>query len=273
MHKLKILIGIIVFAVLLGDFAVFFSASVENESAPVEKTASQPWFQIVDRDEAHSFTTDFGESPLLFSEKKKLLQIPQDELADMPTAVLVDACLNYPIYAIGMITSNSTMYEGFQRTVNVFNGLQELLIRKDSGRYLLEIYKNIDLDIVLNGDGSSDGFDFAPVSSVLRLRYLEYILAQNDILTSLSAEERILLRDTAINLFIEKFEKYPHDFSVDSTFLLVARLLKMDNYDFAKLASGSDTITHFLSSGALGEVSNEEFRQITTIILNIIWEG
>lgn len=106
-------------------------------------------------------------------------QIPEEELAQMSTDELVTAVLDYPCF-IDMIFYD-TYQEGFEAVRDNFNGLQELLSRKDSGEYLLEIYKNVNLCQVLSIDNEDEKFDES-----LDLLYLETILAQPEITETLS---------------------------------------------------------------------------------------
>lgn len=108
-------------------------------------------------------------------------QIPKEELAQMSTNELVAAVLDYPCF-IDMIFYN-TYQDGFEAVRDNFNGLQELLNRKDSGDCLLETYKNVNLLQIFSIDNEDEKFDES-----LDLLYLETILAQPEITETLSDE-------------------------------------------------------------------------------------
>lgn len=63
------------------------------------------------------------------------LQIPESVLPKIPTERLLDICLDYP-YLVDVM-----FYDNFQKGIEVlrsnFNGFDELLNRKDLGKYVL----------------------------------------------------------------------------------------------------------------------------------------
>ena len=64
-------------------------------------------------------------------EMLKACQIPQSKLNTLSTAVLVETVLNYPLFLDAL--AYNWPQEGFNAVSGQFNGLQELLKRKDAG--------------------------------------------------------------------------------------------------------------------------------------------
>lgn len=74
------------------------------------------------------------------SERLNAMQVPSDVLANMETEELVITCMNYPAALLYGAYSND--YVGIRNIISQFNGLQELLKRKDALKYLTKVYKN-----------------------------------------------------------------------------------------------------------------------------------
>jgi hypothetical protein len=86
--------------------------------------------------QVYEFPKDGWKIPSMsYAEKVALLQVPQNKLLTMSTAHLVETCLNYPLFS-SIWLYNSTQ-EGLEWIIKDFNGLQELIQRKDAGVELL----------------------------------------------------------------------------------------------------------------------------------------
>ena len=109
-------------------------------------------------------------------------QIPDDILKDMTTEDLVTAVLDYPCFS-DMFFYDSYQ-SGFEVLSNHFNGLQELLKREDAGQYLIDTYKNVNLMELMSISDEYEKFKYS-----LGVLYLETILAQPEIIETLSNEE------------------------------------------------------------------------------------
>jgi hypothetical protein len=219
------------------------------------------WFQASENTDKYVFPQYTGEAPLTYLQIIDYLQIPEDELVAMSTDGLIETCLDYPIYSMGMISSNESVYSGFQKTKKAFNGLQELLNRSDTGNKLVNLYQGIDLTDVVT---TSSSFIF-------RLRYIEYIIAENEVLTSMNPETRGLLQNMCKEMIIAKFSDYPEIFSIDSTLLIALRIEYIDNSSFAEYAETHESVKQFLEFGTLAMISEEELQEVISL-LNINFE-
>ena len=75
-------------------------------------------------------------------QRHQACQIPDEILATMPTDQLVKAFLDYPY--IGIIWAYNIWTDGFNRVYQDFNGLRELLNRKDAAKMILQYYSELD---------------------------------------------------------------------------------------------------------------------------------
>lgn len=149
------------------------------------------------------------------------LMIPTDILKNLSTEALVETCLNYPMF--GSIIFYNDLQTGFEKVTKYFNGLQELLKREDAGKVLIKKYEQINPEQL--------GFErFEYMNTVYVYMYIELILAQEDVISSLLQEERIELIKMSLHILAEK-QKYPKKFSSfvqETSYLLMARLLKYE---------------------------------------------
>ena len=90
-----------------------------------------------------------------YAEMLKACQIPEPILQKMSTAGLIETVLNYPLYMLTILAYDS-MQQGFNVMAKRFNGIAELLERKDAGAELLARYRGMDpagFKEVPNGEG------------------------------------------------------------------------------------------------------------------------
>ena len=80
---------------------------------------------------------------LNIQERLKVCQIPEPLLKKISTAGLIGTVLNYPFYWANILTANSGLQQAFSDMAAYFNGIQELLARKDAGSELLLKYRSI----------------------------------------------------------------------------------------------------------------------------------
>ena len=139
--------------------------------------------------------------------------IPEDILKEMSTDGLIETCLSYPLFGDMMLYNSS--YLGFLSQIETFSGLKELLNRENTGEALCKLYYGISLDNVLAND----------IFPTYRLRYLEYIIAQPEILAQLNFEQKQELLNYAIDLAKAKEEKYPDIFSTIPSDLIIERII------------------------------------------------
>jgi hypothetical protein len=124
-------------------------------------------------------------------------QIPDTILKRSDTESLVEICYNFPAF-MALFFYNSPQ-AGFDVFYSRFNGIRELLDRKDAGCFVLKKYSSM----------SSSDFKSLWTSAekglyAFKYEYFEIILAQPQIIQSLNTEDRKFLMKETIKKFDEK---------------------------------------------------------------------
>lgn len=170
----------------------------------------------------------------------------------------MDTCLEYPMFGDMILFENAQ--DGFTSLYDSFNGLEELVDREDSGECLYEIYRNLNFEKLLESD------DYP----LLKLKYLETILAQEEILKSMSKETRSNLLKTCKDYFELKISKYSDVLDPIPTTWIITRVLKIDNIQFRELVESNDALKYFEKYGAFKNVSLEDIDVIMNFIFTAI---
>lgn len=184
-------------------------------------------------------------------EMVEVSQIPNNIIREISTENLVEACLNYPLY--GDMFAYDQLQKGFDVVTAHFNGLQELIKRRDSGKILL--YKYIKMDpkaLNVNWSIKKQG-DYA-----LKFYFIEILIAQNAILSTLQKTERESLLKECIRKAQEKIQN--SQFYGTSSFttigLIVGRILLIEKFDLLGQRIQTDTkINDFLQDGSIPEAT------------------
>lgn len=154
----------ILFIVSLFCFMVLpISAQTRTWDYPI-KVGSAEWKKIIDH-----------------NEMLRVCQIPNETLTILKSDELVKICLDYPLI-IDCFAYNS-IKQGVEKVINRFNGMKELICRKDAAFIIFtELYNRsmIDQDH-LSGDFERGKYD--ALNSVLC-----YILSQKDVISSSTPE-------------------------------------------------------------------------------------
>lgn len=158
------------------------------------------------------------------NEMVAICQIPDDVIHSLSTNDLITICLDYPLFFT--LTAFNNMQEGYEQVSNEFNGFKELVQRKDFGAMMLNQYKLTKTTDVepLNTDLDKGKFMF-------RIFYLELMLSQNSTLKNLSASEMLDLLNESIRKATEKQELNASLFQIQSSFLLMARILNYKKFE------------------------------------------
>jgi hypothetical protein len=180
-----------------------------------------------------------------FSERLDAFNIPDSILAEITTENLVKTCLKYPWWIL--ITSRDNNQTGYDYLKSVFNGFQELEKRKDAGKELLKIYKQLNPGKRLELKTLVEKGRFS-----YQLVLIETILSQPDILKNLSAQDLSQLLGVAISIFRDKSNPTNNYslYSLSSTGLLQGRILeKYENGNFFKIKEEFPRLEEFIIGG------------------------
>jgi hypothetical protein len=179
-----------------------------------------------------------------YPEKVERIQIPEKILKQMSTEGLVETCLNYPLFIVTL--AYNYPQHGFNQIVAEFNGFSELFNREDAASILLKKYIDMDLEGKFRGD----------------LFYMEFLIAQNEILAKLSDYEVVILLESCFEKIISKQHIGYSAFFMQVTPLIMGRTLYERISEFGAITEKNNQIELFLKSGKL---SNSE---VASDILN-----
>lgn len=180
------------------------------------------------------------------AENLKSCQIPENILKTISTEGLVKTCLNYPFLGDFMYFDNLQI--GISRVVENFNGLQELLLRKDTGKKLYKLYKTLNLEKIDNYSEKEKG------RYSIKLTRIEMLLAQNEILSNLSVEEKNLIIKECLNkYYIENSSPdiYSNFSKTTLLFLLTKSFITIENCKLKNEISTNNDLKIFIDKASI----------------------
>jgi hypothetical protein len=201
----------------------------------------------------------------LKTEKERInaVQIPDDVLDSMTTEDMVDACINFPLF--GYYSAFNTPQEGFNIMLARFNIFNKVCEMDHVGNYLTKIYE----DAGMSG-WKKMGDKLDSEYWTLRLSYLEYFIAQKEVIYNLNPGEKIKLLKIAKTKLDQKraHESFNSIPGIGSSLLLMSRILDSENALQGSL-SEKENIRYFFETGLLNdpEVANEILR-LTELYVN-----
>ncbi len=158
-------------------------------------------------------------------ERLSALQIPEKLLDTMKTENLQITCINYP--AFFYINAFNTVQQGMNHIIQNFNGLQELLRRKDAPALLLLTYQSMDsVSTYIPNTAVSRKLWF------IRRCYFELILAQPEIISNMDENTRLkLIVEARRRLNFKIFGKQHYSpLDIQATLLIMARVIDQSSY-------------------------------------------
>lgn len=171
--------------------------------------------------------------------------VPPDVLAAMSTEGLIKTCMDYPLK--NDLGNYNDFQKGFECVASGFNGLQELLKRKDVGTKLIAYYSAMKPEAFDRSLSLADKGFYA-----FDIMYVEMMLAQSQVLDNLAVQEQKEL----LAMCLEKSEIRTDYLDVydDSRFhigwaLLVGKLLKKQNCQLANGTISYAEYNNFLEYG------------------------
>ena len=180
---------------------------------------------------------------LSHSEMVAACQLPESVLKEMSTMGLVETVLNYPLY--DDIYAFNTIQQGFDVMKAQFNGLQELLSRKDAGTVLLTKYRTMNPALDESWSLLDRGQHMATIRNV------EVLLAQQTIIDDMTATE---CRDLITEVLAkgELKEQYSYGFYGEQmTAWIIGRILQSEDYQpFIQLLAIDEALQSFLTKGS-----------------------
>ncbi len=182
-------------------------------------------------------------------------EVPKGRTVALLTGELVMFVMNYNF--LGDLFVYDNIQDGFNQIRAQYLGLDTLLRRSDVAICLLQLYQSIDLNDLYQ----DDRFSF------IRMTFLETLLAQKEVICSLSEENAKELIVECINKAMEMYEN-PSHYGVGSTLYLGLRCL-YEHDDYAmQLIDGCTELKKFVQTSELNlnEVDNETIGKLANYI-------
>jgi hypothetical protein len=158
-------------------------------------------------------------------ENLQLYKIPEQVLQCISTDGLIQSCISYP--EMRMIWTRNSLQQGFDFIEDKCNGFDELWIREDKNRCLIDFYKQLnfernwaDYTLLENGQYVDD-----------IIRY-ELILAQEEVLLDLTEQQKPELFQIVLNNQKTKLKsiEYFGGLGVASSQAILSRIMLNDQY-------------------------------------------
>lgn len=193
------------------------------------------------------------------AERNTMLALSEQTLEDMTTEGLLVTCLDYPLF--GNIVFYDNLTAGFNNVARNYNGLTELLNRDDVGSVIIDFYEQVDYDSVISTDKYGS----------LRLKYLELMIASDDVLQTMSYEMRQELLDICIEKCTIAVDEYDGKINPITTALIAGKILYMDCAEFKEIADTEPVVMNFLQGMGVGEYSDELWNEIVECVKEYVF--
>lgn len=162
-------------------------------------------------------------------EKINVSQIPVSQLKNISTQGLIESVLNNPLY-MEIYLSSSTHQRGFDGVRKNFNGLKELLLKKDLAIELINRYiqmnpacKTNDWPSI-NGKGTSKNYSFSMI---------ELLIAQKEVVTQLinAGLQKEVVNIVLDKNFVKENTKEYNIVGFKDSYTLISRIMYYSNYN------------------------------------------
>lgn len=185
-------------------------------------------------------------------------QIPETLLRKMSTEGLAVSCLNYNY--LGDLFLPISPQDGFNALAATYNGLCELVTRKDSGKALLSLYHSVDLNELYKEDRYS----------TLRLGYLEIILAQRSVLSTLADDEIAALIEECVKTINIAITDMKGTYNPFTTLFLAVRCLEKTDPFIREMIKDFPVLQSYVDTGILrlDDIPDDCLEKIVTHLFN-----
>ena len=202
--------------------------------------------------------TDAWRAFTTHEEMLKACQIPESTLRAISTEGLVETVLNYPLY--NDVLAYNSPQQGFDAISSEFNGIMELLNRKDAGIVLLAKFKAADPTAI-----GKDWTDLQKGSYIFNLIDIETLLAQQAIIGNLGdAQYPDLVRECLVKINTERQSEMYGGMSKESCLWVITRVLQYVTYEpFIQKVAADRSYQEFVARGfyATDDIENDIYAQ------------
>lgn len=155
------------------------------------------------------------------TEKKALMQIPDNELKAMSTKELIEAYINCAYTRSFFLFSEVDEY--YEQLYKGFNGVSELINRPDAADEIIKYYIKMDpLDNTISTAGIQIPF---------QIQFIEYLIGNADFLKKISSEQLRLITSELVKKYQIKTQTQP----------IVIETLESNIYAISKLLGRNET--------------------------------
>lgn len=151
-------------------------------------------------------------------------QLPAATLQTISTPGLLATCLNYPL--LGNMLASNSLQRGTRVQLDSFNGFDGLRKRPEAASLLLQRYQRMGPTCLPEGQVQRGNYSFS-------FTYVEMILAQDEYLAQLSADERRSLLREALTKYAEKkplAESVYSQSGLATSAFVMARIMQAEQY-------------------------------------------
>lgn len=193
---------------------------------------------------SYKFSTMSQLKDLSYTDKVKQLQIPEANLKEMSTDMLVETCINYPLFHV--ITAFSNVQEGYNQVTADFNGFSELVKRPEAGRSLLNRYRATKLETL---DTIKSSYNQGKL--IAEIGYCELMLSQAKFMVRFDKGEIEELMAGSYEKYTRKSDYNISTFNKQFSVLVMAKALIKSDSNVAKEMQNDAEISSFLDSAVL----------------------
>jgi len=197
-----------------------------------------------------------------FQKHKESLLLPEQYIKCSSTDSLSRTCLNYPLFSL--IWVYSSLQEGFDHVIKIFNGFDELFNRDDVNIELIKIYQQMDPDSVNSISEPVDRGEF-----MTQFTFIEITLAQYQLINKLTHEEVYLLLGLCLEQYYYKSNISSFSWIGEMSILaIMARILESINYEpFTSEITENPDLQYFISVADLAGLTIDKMEEIAQIII------
>lgn len=176
------------------------------------------------------------------TERLPAVQIPENVVTKLSTEALIQSWLDFPLNRD--IFAGNYVEPAVNFLVQHFNGLAELTKRNDAGSVLLKRYQSIEPTCITRLS------EMEQIKFSQNITFIEVILAQSDVLASLSAAQKKLLTSIVLQQYDAKVKSTPV-YGAESTLYLGIKVMLEANYDpfVAEMQPGNLVHSMYISPG------------------------
>ncbi len=199
----------------------------------------------------------------LVTEQERIdaVQVPEDVLNNMTAEELAVTCMQFPSF--GYYSAFNTPIEGMNVMFSRFNIFQYIPKKENIGKTLINLYEDADMEGWKKYAKLLDN-DFW----TLKMRYIEYLIAQKFVLTHLNdleLKELISIASKKIEMKMAS-DSFNSLSGLSSSYYLIANILDMKG-----ILRKSDATRNFLNTGFITDTQiiddiNDSFNQFNNLI-------